>query len=77
MGNSTLSPAKCLTEWPNLGHHAKQFLGLSVITPPPCMIVGAPYEYNVTSRNEGALYEFTPQGETCVEHSKLTANDWV
>ena len=39
------------------------------------MFFGAPYKYNATSPNEGTVYSFTPQGETWVEHAKLTAND--
>ena len=38
------------------------------------MVVGAPYKSNDTSLNEGAVYAFTPQGETWVEHAKFTAN---
>ena len=41
------------------------------------MVVGAPYKYNGTSLNEGAVFAFTTQGETCVEHVKLTAHFWV
>ena len=40
------------------------------------MFFGAPYKYNETSPNEGAVYVFTPQGETWMEHAKLTASDW-
>ena len=38
------------------------------------MFFGAPYKYNDTSPNERALYAFTPQGETWMEHAKLTAS---
>ena len=41
------------------------------------MVVGAPYKHNGTGPNEGAVYAFTPQGETWVEHAKLTASDGV
>ena len=39
------------------------------------MFFGAPYKYNDTSPNERTLYAFTPQGETWMEHAKLTASD--
>ena len=39
------------------------------------MVVEAPYKYNNTSPNEGAVYVFMPPGETWVDHAKLTASD--
>ena len=39
------------------------------------MFFGAPYKYNDTSPNEGSVYEVISQGETWMEHAKLTASD--
>ena len=41
------------------------------------MVAGAPYKYDSTSTRKGAVYAFTPQGETWGEHSKLTSSDGI